>query len=116
MHFNTKTIEVYKGPEFGELTQLQQEELFTKTFMVSKDYNRMGYRLDYSIKNDLTPIITSLVQPGTVQLPPSGQLIVLMRDGQTAGGYPRVLQLSESAINSLSQKKLGDQFSFLLVE
>ena len=45
--------------------------------------------------------------PGTVQLTPSGRLIVLMRDCQTTGGYPRVLQLTEKAISILSQKAIG---------
>jgi allophanate hydrolase subunit 2 len=44
------------------------------------------------------------VLPGTVQWTPSGQLIVLMREGQTTGGYPRILQLTEGSINVLAQK------------
>jgi allophanate hydrolase subunit 2 len=60
--------------------------------------------LEETLENQLEPIITSAVLPGTVQLTPSGKLIILMRDCQTTGGYPRVLQLKESAINMLAQK------------
>ena len=63
-------------------------------------------------KNNLDPIITSAVLPGTVQLTPSGKLIVLMRDGQVTGGYPRVLQLSDQSISILSQKIMGESLRF----
>jgi antagonist of KipI len=41
-------------------------------------------------------------------------LIVLMRDCQTTGGYPRVLQLTEKAINTLSQKLTGSALKISL--
>jgi len=72
----------------------------------------MAYQLNERIENNLKPIITSLVLPGTVQLTPSGQLIVLMRDCQTTGGYPRVLQLCEKSISILSQKFTGNTIHF----
>jgi allophanate hydrolase subunit 2 len=37
-----------------------------------------------------------------------------MKDGQTTGGYPRVLQLSGTAICILAQKKFGDNVKFHL--
>ena len=47
--------------------------------------------------------------PGTVQLTPQGKLIILMRDAQVTGGYPRIFQLTEQSINILSQKPLKSQ-------
>lgn len=115
IHFDTETIEVFKGVEFDELTETQQQTLLSTTFTVSKDSNRMAYQLNERFENRLKSIITSLVLPGSVQLTPSGQLIILMRDCQTTGGYSRVLQLSEQAINRLAQKNFGAQFRFELV-
>lgn len=103
-YLNNSVLSVFKGPEFDLLTKKQQEELFSKSFSVSKNNSRMAYQLNETLENNLQPIITSLVIPGTVQLTPSGQLIILMRDCQTTGGYPRILQLTETAINCLSQK------------
>ena len=37
-----------------------------------------------------------------------------MRDNQTCGGYPRILQLTENAINRLSQKHMNNNISFEL--
>lgn len=114
-HFKTHEIDVFKGPEFGLLSKEQQDLLISKTFTISKENNRMAYQLNDLLPNDLKSIITSSVLPGTVQLTPSGKLIILMRDCQTTGGYPRVLQLKESAINVLSQKFTGNTISFRLV-
>jgi biotin-dependent carboxylase-like uncharacterized protein len=111
-HFDTKLIEVFKGPEYDALSETQQRALTSKTFTVSKDSNRMAYQFNERFENELEPIITSLVLPGSVQLTPSGQLVILMRDCQTTGGYPRVLQLSEQAIDRLAQKNFGAEFRF----
>jgi allophanate hydrolase subunit 2 len=74
----------------------------------------MAYQLTELIEGHDISILTSATLPGTVQLTPSGKLIILMKDGQTTGGYPRILQLSEKSINILSQKKAGDSVSFVL--
>ncbi|MFL1011479.1 5-oxoprolinase subunit C family protein [Flavisericum labens] len=111
-YLRTETIEVFEGPEFDLLSKSQQKELLTSKFSISKDNNRMAYQLAESFENDLEPIITSAVMPGTVQLTPSGKLIILMRDCQTTGGYPRVLQLMEIAINVLAQKFTGQTIQF----
>ncbi|MEL0456694.1 biotin-dependent carboxyltransferase family protein [Flavobacteriaceae bacterium SZ-1-7] len=115
-YLNTQTIEAFMGPEFYLLSEEQQNQLLTSQFTISKENNRMAYQLEETIENDIEPIITSPVIPGTVQLTPSGKLIVLMRDCQTTGGYPRILQLKESAIDVLSQKFTGKELCFDLEE
>ena len=115
-HFDSKYLVCSQGPEYGVLSKDQKTELKDTMFTVSKDNSRMGYKLEETIVNNLSSMLTSGVLPGTVQLTPSGTLIVLMRDCQVTGGYPRVLQLSEMAINQLAQKTTGDQFRFGLME
>jgi len=112
-HFNENKLEVTKGPEFNRLTKKHRELLFSKEFKIGPHNNRMGYQ----IKNKLPPvkndeIITSTTIPGTVQLTPSGNLIIMMRDCPTTGGYPRILQLTDIAINQLAQKKENDVLKF----
>ena len=107
-------LEAYKGPEFEKLSDIDKHVLLNTEFKVSKLNNRMAYQLEPLIKNDLKPILTSPVLPGTVQWTPQGNLIVLMRDGQSTGGYPRVLQFSEMAINTLSQKTVGNTLKIRL--
>jgi biotin-dependent carboxylase-like uncharacterized protein len=114
VHFKSEEIKCYKGPEFDLLRSDQQKELIEKLYSISKDANRMGYQLNETIANNLPSILTSAVMPGTVQLTPSGNLIILMKDCQVTGGYLRVLQLSEAAINCIAQKSSNSQFQFVL--
>ncbi|TKD65935.1 biotin-dependent carboxyltransferase family protein [Flavobacterium sp. ASW18X] len=113
-YLNTPILEVSKGPEFRLLTDKQLEQLFSKTFALAKENNRMAYQLEEAIHPHEHSILTAATLPGTVQLTPAGKLIILMKDGQTTGGYPRVLQLSELAICVLAQKKYGDSITFKL--
>ncbi len=112
-HFTSPNLECFSGPEFDQLNANQKKQLL-ESFTISSDTNRVGYRLNETLENNLKPILTSAVLPGTVQLTPSGKLIVLMKDCQVTGGYPRVLQLSEYAISRLSQKVAGDKVQFHL--
>lgn len=114
-HFTIDRISVFKGPEYDMLSPEQETLITNQTLSISNDNNRMGYRLNELIPNDFQSMLTSAVIPGTVQLTPSGKLIVLMRDCQVTGGYPRVLQLTEQSINQLAQKITGDSFEFELL-
>ncbi|MFY0630537.1 MAG: biotin-dependent carboxyltransferase family protein [Flavobacteriaceae bacterium] len=110
-HFTSPILECFLGPEYDQLNKAQKQRL-QEPFTISSDTNRVGYRLNESIENDLPQILTSAVLPGTVQLTPSGKLIVLMLDAQVTGGYPRVLQLSDKALSRLGQKAAGDEIYF----
>ncbi|MBT9188715.1 5-oxoprolinase subunit C family protein [Zobellia russellii] len=107
-------LKVTRGPEYESLSDRQLEMLFAKKFSISNENNRMAYQLEEKIEGIQTSMITSATLPGTVQLTPSGKLILLMKDGQTTGGYPRVLQLSGKALSILAQKKYGDEIQFKL--
>ena len=107
-------IHVYPGPEFALLDDKQLEGLFANAFTVAKENNRMAYQLEEHLSPNTYTMLTSATLPGTVQLTPAGKLIILMMDGQTTGGYPRILQLSQRSINLLAQKKYGDKIEFVL--
>ncbi len=113
--YDTNTLEVFKGPDLGLFSSKEQEKIFSSTYTVSKDNNRMGYQMEeVSVEHDKS-IITSPVLPGTIQLTPAGKLIILLKDAQTTGGYPRVLQLTEKSISILAQKNVGDKLHLELV-
>ncbi len=103
-------------PEF-EFETLDKESgniLQTKTFTVSPESNRMGYRLRGApLKQTVqTELISSAVCRGILQLLPDGQLIILMADAQTTGGYPRLGYVCASDLSGLSRLGPGDTFSF----
>ena len=107
-------INCYPGPEFSLLNS-KQKRLLTQPFRLSKDCNRIGVVLEEEIPNEIPQILSSAVLPGTVQLTPSGKLIILQRGCQTTGGYPRILQLDNFSINRLSQKFTNDYLRFSLL-
>lgn len=113
---NIHKIEARKGPEFNVLGERHINFLKETTFSISKLWNRMAIQLEQKLVHQIPSIVTGPVVPGTVQLTPSGNIILLMRDCQTTGGYPRIIQLSEASINTLAQKKQGDQLSLLLTD
>ncbi len=113
-HFSNDCMSCFAGPEYALLNATQKSILEKQYFTLSSLQTRMGFQLTETIRNNLNPILSSAVMPGTIQLTPSGKLIVLMRDSHTTGGYPRILQLNESSINQLSQKRPNDKIIFKL--
>lgn len=111
---NETTLEVHRAPEFHMLSEEQLHVLFSTKFTVANENNRMAYQLIETLAGHSVSMLTSATLPGTVQLTPAGKLIILMKDGQTTGGYPRILQLSDKAIAILAQKRAGTTISFKL--
>jgi len=113
--YDTNAIEVFKGPELELFSSRELRKILSTTFTVSNDNNRMGYRMEEEVVKHTKSIITSPVLPGTVQLLPSGKLIILMKDAQTTGGYPRIFQLTEKSIAILAQKRARDTVELKLI-
>lgn len=111
-YLEDEVLEVYKGPEWKFLGSESKEALNSSTFTLSKLLNRMAFQIEELVPNLLQEMATAPVYPGTVQLTSGGKLIVLMKDAQVTGGYPRVLQLPEKSISQLSQKRAGSKFRF----
>ena len=109
-----KTINVFRGPEFKCLSKESIKTLFNEEFSIGIN-NRMAYNLLEKIQDGINSIVSSGVIPGTVQLTPSGNIIILHRDCQTTGGYPRILQLNEKSLNDLAQLRTGDNIRFKLL-
>ncbi len=110
-----RIIDCYKGPEYTLLNKQQQSEL-EQYFTLSNKRNRMGLQINEQVPNQIPTMLSVPIMPGTVQLTPSGKLIVLSKDCQTTGGYPRILHLSEKALAQLSQTLQNVRFRFNIIE
>ena len=102
------------GPHDGRFTTEAVNAFFTAAFTVTPKSNRMGYRLDGpalahaefgDILSDATPL-------GSVQVPKSGQPILLMADRQTTGGYPKIATVITADIPLAGQLAPGDWIRF----
>ena len=112
------TIRVIKGGEFELLSDKSQQQFEISHFQISNRSNRMGFRLSgESLKLKApTELISSAVNFGTIQLLPDGQLIILMADHQTTGGYPRIANVIEHDLPLLAQIGANDKIAFELID
>lgn len=110
----SKLLNVFKGPEFNLLNSKSKKYLFKTKFTIRAN-NRMAYNLEEKLPVRLKSIVSSPVLPGSVQLTPSGKIVILHRDCQTSGGYPRILQLNKKSLNHLSQLKSNEKIKFNII-
>lgn len=106
----TDAFRIVKSLEWDWLDKSSQKHFLNKLFVVSNDCSRMGYRLNSEplLRGSDQEMISSAVTKGSIQLTHEGNLIVLMADGQTVGGYPRIGQVAAVDIGRLAQKKPGE--------
>ena len=110
---NPPPLRFWTGPEWGRLSAEMQAQLLSAEWTVSPQSDRMGYRLEGpALKDGYEEILSGPVTVGTIQLPPSGQPIVLMRDGPTVGGYPRIGVIDDASVSIFSQCAPGQAIRF----
>jgi antagonist of KipI len=115
---NATEIRFIPGNEWDWLSEDAKNIFQEGNYQVSNNSDRMGYRLrgkELKLKEN-KQLVSSAVTFGTIQLLPDGQLIVLMADHQTTGGYPRPGHVISVDLPLLAQKKPGDKIIFCVVE
>ncbi len=88
-----------------------------RDFRISSKSDRMGVRLECSpIAGETRANAEStIVLPGTIQLPPNGEPIVLLADAQTLGGYPQIGHVITADLPKLAQCPPGSMIRFVVV-
>jgi antagonist of KipI len=108
------TIRLLPGAHAAALTESSRRQLFAAEFHLGRDSDRMGCRLEGPELALSRPIelLSEGVVPGTIQLPPGGSPIVLLADGGTTGGYPRIAHVASVDLPLLAQLRPGDSLRF----
>jgi len=114
----TRPIPIVRGPQGAALDDAAWRTLLDSDFTVSRASNRAGYRLDgatiaHHVATDRPSEPTCI---GAIQLPSDGAPIVLMRDGPTVGGYPKIAVVREDALGLLAQRAPDSIVRFVLDE
>jgi len=112
------TVRVVAGAELDRLSSKGRKIFLKNHFSVSAHSNRMGFRLtgeQIALSSPLE-IISSSVSVGTIQLLPDGQLILLMADHQTTGGYPRIAHVISYDLPLAAQLGPNDKVTFQLID
>jgi antagonist of KipI len=107
-------IAVIPGNEWDWMEMDSQNNFLKEAFLIQQASDRMGYRLNGSpmVSMNKIELISTAVNFGTVQLLPDGQLIVLMADHQTTGGYPRIAHIITAHLSRLAQRRPGEKINF----
>ncbi len=104
-------LRMLPGPH---LTKALRTKLENTQFVIRNESNRMGMRLssEHTWAGQQTEQVSGPVVPGTLQLPPGGQPILLGVDGQTIGGYPRLGYVISADLDHMGQLLPGERLSF----
>ncbi|MGI9161163.1 MAG: biotin-dependent carboxyltransferase family protein, partial [Saprospiraceae bacterium] len=100
------------GPEYDLLDAEAQRLLESAEWRVGPQSNRMACALAGPPLKLAAPfeLVSSAVQPGLLQLLPGGDLLALLADCQTTGGYPRIAQVLQADLPALAQMQPGMPF------
>jgi len=103
-----------RGIDWSRFNASTLQRLTSEAFAVSPDSDRMGVRLEGpELKRvDESDLISEAVAPGTIQVPPSGNPILLLGDCQTIGGYPKMAHVITVDLGVAAQLRAGDHVRF----
>jgi antagonist of KipI len=108
------TVRVLPGPQQAYFTADALDVLQSAPYVIAQNSDRMGFRLEgprlthargADIISDATPL-------GVLQVPASGQPILLMADRQTTGGYPKIATVIAADLTIAGQLAPADTITF----
>lgn len=113
-----RKVRVILGPQADAFTKEAIQDLISTPYRISSDSDRMGYRLEGTPLTHVVgaDILSDFITAGSIQVPGSGQPIVLMADCQVTGGYTKIGVVIRVDLPYLGQKKPGDYVCFEQVE
>lgn len=112
-NYDQVEIDVVTGYQYKRFSGLDRAHFFSSDYTLSQHCDRMGYRLEgRAVGQDQPGIISEGIAYGAIQIPNDGQPIVLLKDRQTIGGYPKIGCVTTLSGSLLSQKKPGDKIGF----
>lgn len=113
-------LRVMLGPQADHFSPEALEMFFGAEFVVTRDADRMGIRLDGPrLAHDPrfgAEIVSDGVTPGAIQVPADGRPIVLLADCQTVGGYPKIATVIRADLPRLAHLLPGDRLRFAPVD
>jgi antagonist of KipI len=106
-------LRVILGPQREFFSRAAVNQLLEGVYRVSSDSDRMGYRLQGApLHARRAEIISDPIPLGALQVLPSGQLILLMVDRPSVGGYPKIAVVCTADLPKVAQLSIGDSVRF----
>jgi KipI family sensor histidine kinase inhibitor len=110
-------VRIVLGPHQEYFTEEAVAALLGAVFSVGVESNRVGYRLEGPRLSQRFPseLLSDGLLPGAVQVPSGGQPIVIMQDGPTTGGYPKIGGIAQPDLRLIAQARRGEAIRFRAV-
>jgi 5-oxoprolinase (ATP-hydrolysing) subunit C len=112
-------VRVVPGPQDDHFPPSTLASFYTQEWQATPAQDRMGLRLQGEALTHLSPaaadIVSDGVTPGAIQVPANGQPIVLLADGQTVGGYPKIATVITADLPRLAHLRPGTRVRFSAV-
>lgn len=104
-YLDSVVIDVIMGPQTDYFETESIEHFFLSEYSVSPISDRMGYRLEGPVLRHRrkAELISEGMTTGSIQIPSSGQPLVMMVDGPTTGGYPKLCAVASADLPLLAQ-------------
>lgn len=110
------TLRVVAGYQWSLFEKNQRDKFFNSEYIVTSQNDRMGYRLSgEKISSTSKGIISEPIAYGSIQIPSHGEPIVLLKERQTIGGYPKIGSVIPVDCFALAQRKQDSKVRFELV-
>ena len=113
--FSTAPLHFIPGPAWNDLTEASQKVFLSTEYHIGMQANRMGYPLKGALLqlNKPNQYLSAAVTRGTLQLLPNGELMVLMANHQTIGGYANLGQIILVDLPRLAQASNQTSIHFM---
>lgn len=107
-------LRVTAGAQEGWFDRDAREVLVEAEYRVSESSDRMGLRLSGRplACARAGALLTEGVPLGAIQIPPSGQPLVLFVEHQTTGGYPKIASVVAADLHAIGQLRPRDRVCF----
>jgi KipI family sensor histidine kinase inhibitor len=104
------SVRVVLGPQADHFAPETIARLLSESFRVGATSDRVGCRLECEPLRHAGPseILSDGMVPGSIQVPPDGRPIVMLQDGPTTGGYPKIATVLTQDLARLAQLVPGE--------
>jgi 5-oxoprolinase (ATP-hydrolysing) subunit C len=115
---NVVQIKVTWGAQKDYFAKASLGRFLEVPYTIQPDSDRMGYRLSGEKLEfcDNADIVSDGIATGAIQVPGSGQPIVLLADHQTTGGYPKIATVVSADLPMMGRLRPEQEISFSVVE
>ena len=110
------TLRVILSSQEDNFLQEEKDKFFSSIYTVTNDFNRIGCKLNgEKINCEINGIISEGIGFGAIQIPNDGQAIILLKERQTIGGYPKIGSVISLDCFKLAQAKPNSKIKFEII-